>query len=61
MALRNTSQMLYYVKKGSIFLRALAIRKMRTTKHSTRIHPIEIKKPGGMVVYPTEEVFAEVG
>ncbi len=52
---------LYYIKKGNMFLRAVAIRKMRSTKHSTKIHPIEIEKPGGVVVYPSEEVFTEVG
>lgn len=48
---------LYYMKKGNVFLRAITVRKMRSTKHSPKIHPLEIKKPGGIMVYPTEEVF----
>ncbi len=51
---------LYYVKKGNIFLRAVAVRKLRSTKHSTKIHPIEIRRPGGILVYPSEEVFSDV-
>lgn len=51
---------MYYLKKGNTFLRAIAVRKMRTTNHSTKIHPIEIHRPGGIVVYPSEEVFAEI-
>lgn len=46
---------LYYTKEGNIFTRALTVRKMRTTKHDTGIHPIEITKKG-MVVYPTEQL-----
>ncbi|MBI2076065.1 MAG: ATPase [Candidatus Aenigmarchaeota archaeon] len=52
---------LYYIKKGGMFLRAVTIRKLRSTRHSTKIHPIEIKRPGGIVVYPSEEVFSEAG
>lgn len=51
---------LYYAKKGSSFIRAMTIRKMRATKHSTKIHPIEIRRGEGIVVYPTEEVFSTV-
>jgi KaiC/GvpD/RAD55 family RecA-like ATPase len=51
---------LYYAKKGSAFIRAMTIRKMRATKHSTKIHPIEIRRSEGIVVYPTEEVFSTV-
>lgn len=51
---------LYYAKKGSSFIRAMTIRKMRTTRHSTKIHPIEIRRNEGIVVYPTEEVFSTV-
>ncbi len=51
---------LYFIKKGNMFLRAVAIRKLRSTNHSTKIHPLEIKRPGGIVVYPAEEVFVEV-
>jgi len=51
---------LYYAKKGSAFIRAMTIRKMRTTKHSTKIHPIEIRRSEGIIIYPTEEVFSAV-
>ena len=51
---------MYYAKKGSSFIRAMTIRKMRTTRHSTKIHPIEIRRHEGIVVYPTEEVFSTV-
>ncbi|MFC2143472.1 ATPase domain-containing protein, partial [Candidatus Aenigmatarchaeota archaeon] len=51
---------LYYMKRGNIFLRAITIRKMRSTKHSLKIHPIEIHRPGGIIVYPYEEVFTDV-
>ncbi len=51
---------LYFVKRGNMFLRAVTVRKLRSTNHSVKIHPIEIKRPGGIIVYPSEEVFAEV-
>ncbi len=49
---------LYYIKKGNLYMRAISIRKMRSTDHSTKIHPIEIHSPGGIVVYSGEELFA---
>lgn len=51
---------MYFLKKGSIFVRAIATRKMRSTHHSIKIHPIEIRRAGGIIVYPSEEVFSEV-
>lgn len=51
---------LYLIKKETTFLRAIAIRKMRGTNHSTKIHPIMFITPGGIKVFPAEEVFAEV-
>ncbi len=42
--------MMYYTKKEREFIRSLAIRKLRSTAHSTRIHPFQIKSPGGIVV-----------
>ncbi|MBI2971325.1 MAG: hypothetical protein HYY37_02820 [Candidatus Aenigmarchaeota archaeon] len=51
---------LYYLRQGNMFLRAVAIRKLRSTKHSTKIHPVEIERPGGMLVYPSEEVFTDI-
>jgi circadian clock protein KaiC len=52
---------LYFMKirHGSAFLRAITVRKLRSTKHSIKIHPIEIKRPGGVIVYPKEEIFTE--
>jgi KaiC/GvpD/RAD55 family RecA-like ATPase len=50
---------LYLTKKENVFRRAIAIRKMRSTSHSLKIHPIQIKRPGGIIVYPSEEVFTE--
>jgi len=37
------------------FDRGLAIRKMRATRHDTRVHPMEITKEG-IVVYPSESL-----
>lgn len=51
---------LYYIKKISTFLRAISIRKMRSTNHSQKIHPVEIRRPGGIIVYPDEEVFTRI-
>lgn len=50
---------LYYLKEGNVFTRALSIRKMRTTSHDTGIHPIQITKEG-IEVFPTEQVFEQV-
>jgi len=46
---------LYYVKRGSSFSRSITIRKMRSTDHSTKIHPVEISKSKGIIVYHREE------
>ncbi len=43
---------LYLIKRGDVFVRAITVRKMRDVKHSTRIYPMEIKKYEGIVVYP---------
>ncbi len=51
---------LYYVKKKNRFLRAVTIRKMRSTDHSLHICPFDIKRPGGIQVYASEEIFTEV-
>lgn len=45
---------MYYLRTHSSFTRALTIRKMRTTNHSMNIHPVEIREPEGIVVYPTK-------
>jgi KaiC/GvpD/RAD55 family RecA-like ATPase len=50
---------LYYMKRGNIYVRAFTIRKMRSTNHSQKVHPMEIRRPGGVVVYPFEEIFTE--
>jgi len=51
---------LYFIKKGNMFLRAITIRKLRSTNHSTKIHPIEIRRPGGVIIYPSEEIFVTI-
>ena len=48
---------LHYIKRGNMFIRAVSIRKMRSTHHSSKIHPIEIREVGGVIVYPGDEVF----
>ena len=50
---------LYFIKRENVYSRAIAIRKMRSTEHSLKVHPVRIKRPGGIVVYPEEEVFTE--
>ncbi len=44
--------LMYFTKKDGHFERSLAIRKMRSTKHSHKIHLFDILSPGGIVVYP---------
>ena len=44
--------MMYFTKRDGHFERSIAIRKMRSTKHSHKIHPFDISSPGGVVVYP---------
>lgn len=51
---------LYYIKKENAYSRAALIRKMRATNHSLKVHPLQIKRPGGVVIYPEEEVFTEL-
>ena len=48
---------MYYMRTNSSFTRALTVRKMRITNHSMNIHPVEIKEPEGIVVYPTKLKF----
>jgi KaiC/GvpD/RAD55 family RecA-like ATPase len=50
---------LHYIKQGNTFNRAVSIRKMRGTKHSTKIHPTQIER-NGIVVYATEELFSDL-
>ncbi len=50
---------LYLIKRSNIYVRAILIRKMRGLDHSTKIHPMEIKLPKGMVIYPSQELFEE--
>ena len=51
--------MLFLDKKNNTFNRAISVRKMRATNHSLKIHPLKIKRPGGIIVYPFEETFNE--
>ncbi len=50
---------MHFLQKENVFNRAIAIRKLRATNHSLRIHPMRIAKPDGIIVYPGEEVFSE--
>ncbi|MFH0868841.1 MAG: ATPase domain-containing protein, partial [archaeon] len=50
---------LYYLRRENMFLRAVAIRKMRYTDHSNKIHPIKISDTG-ITVYGAEEIFASL-
>ena len=52
--------LLHYIKKENVYSRAMVIRKMRATNHSLKIHPVQIKRPGGFIVYPEDEVFTEL-
>ena len=47
---------LNYGSLGGRATRTLHIRKMRGTKHSEHLHPMEITRERGIVVYPIEEV-----
>lgn len=51
---------LYFIKEKNMFMRALAVRKMRSTNHSTKIYPFKIAAPGGIKVYPSAEIFGDV-
>ena len=51
---------LYLIKRSNIYIRAAVVRKMRGMPHSTKIHPMEIKSPGGITIYPSQELFEEV-
>ncbi len=48
--------LLRYGDVGGRSARSLMIRKMRGTKHSEHIHPMEITRERGIVVYPVEEI-----
>ncbi|MBS3060355.1 MAG: AAA family ATPase [DPANN group archaeon] len=50
---------LYYWKQRDHYLRGISVRKMRSTDHSQRIHPLKIKKSKGVQVFPGEELFGE--
>ncbi len=47
---------LKYGALGGQTTRTLHVRKMRATKHSEHIHPMEITRERGIVVYPIDEV-----
>lgn len=51
---------LYLIKKSNIFIRACVVRKMRGMDHSTKIHPMDIRSPGGIIIYPAQELFEEI-
>lgn len=41
------------------YVRAITIRKMRSTNHSLKLCPFQIHRPGGIVVFPDQEIFEE--
>lgn len=48
--------LLYYLQQRNLFVRAISVRKMRSSSHSQKIYPMEISE-NGIIVYPDEEVF----
>ena len=50
---------LHYVRQGNAYTRAVSVRKMRATQHSTKIHPVRITNKG-MIAYPNEELFSDL-
>ncbi len=48
--------LLHYEKVGNVYMRALTIRKMRETGHSSKVHPLKIAD-NGMSISAAEEVF----
>lgn len=52
--------MLYLIKRNNIYIRAVVVRKMRGMNHSTKLHPMEIRSPGGILIYPSQELFEEI-
>ena len=49
---------LHMLHEGPSMVRALSVRKMRGTKHSLRLMPLQITE-SGVEVYPDQEIFAE--
>jgi KaiC/GvpD/RAD55 family RecA-like ATPase len=49
---------LYYTRTGSQFSRAITIWKMRSSKHSIKLHPYRITEKG-VIVYPKEEAIVK--
>jgi len=49
---------LYYTRTGSQFARAITVWKMRSSKHSNKLHPYKITEKG-VIVYPKEEAFVK--
>jgi KaiC/GvpD/RAD55 family RecA-like ATPase len=50
---------MYLDKQENLLKRGIGVRKLRSTNHSLKIHPMQIKKPNGIVVYPFEETFSQ--
>lgn len=49
---------LYYTRAGSQFSRSLTVWKMRSSNHSSKIHPYRITDKG-ITIYPKEEAFVK--
>ena len=49
----------YNIRKGNLRVSAIEIVKVRGAEHKKKIVPFTLTKGKGMMVFPTEEVFAE--
>ena len=50
---------LYNTRKGRSFQRGMAIKKMRGSDHSNKLHPLEIGEDG-VITYPDQKVFRDM-
>lgn len=50
---------MYLDKQENLLKRGIGVRKLRSTNHSLKIHPMQIMKPNGVVVYPFEQSFSK--
>ena len=51
---------LHYMGVGTQSNRTMHIRKMRATKHSEDLHPLEIKSKEGVIIHKIEEEYGEI-
>lgn len=50
---------LYFKRQGSSFQRGIAVKKMRGSDHSKKLHPLEIGEKG-VNVYPDQKIFSDM-